>query len=58
MLVDYKISEIYNSRIREVILIGCSTTLLDHKHQLIQVCMQQMIAHGFGFRVIVIYIGY
>ena len=34
MSVDYIISEIYNSRILEVILMNDNTTLLDYKHQL------------------------
>ena len=33
MLVDHIISEIYNSMIWEVILIGDSTTLLDYGHK-------------------------
>ena len=33
MLVDHIISEICNSRIGEVILIGDNTTLLDYEHQ-------------------------
>ena len=33
MPVDYIISEIYNLRIWEVILIGDSTTLLDYEYQ-------------------------
>ena len=32
MSIDYIISEIYNSRIREVILIGDSPILLDYGH--------------------------
>ena len=33
MSMDYIISEIYNLRIGEVILIGDNTTLLDYRHQ-------------------------
>ena len=33
MLVDHIISRICNSRIRDVILIGDNTTLLDYEHQ-------------------------
>ena len=33
MLIDHIISDICNSRIREVILIGDKTTLLDYGHQ-------------------------
>ena len=33
MSIDHILSGIYNSMIREVILIGDSTTLLDYKHQ-------------------------
>ena len=33
MSIDHIISEIYNSRIVEVILMGDSTTLLDYGHQ-------------------------
>ena len=33
MLIDHIISEIYNSRIGDVILIDDSTTLLDYGHQ-------------------------
>ena len=32
MPIDHIISEIYNSRIKEVILIGDDTTLLDYIH--------------------------
>ena len=32
MSIDHIISEIYNLRIKEIILIGDSTTLLDYKH--------------------------
>ena len=32
MSIDHIVSEICNSRIGEVILIGDSTTLLDYKH--------------------------
>ena len=35
MLIDHIISEICNSRIGEVILIGDKTTLLDYRHQFI-----------------------
>ena len=35
MLIDHIISEIYNSRIGYVILMGDNTTLLDYKHQFI-----------------------
>ena len=33
MLVDHIINEICNLRIKEVILIGDNTTLLDYRHQ-------------------------
>ena len=33
MLIDYILSEIYNSRIKEIMLIGDSITLLDYGHQ-------------------------
>ena len=33
MSIDHTINEIYNSNIREVILIGDSTILLNYEHQ-------------------------
>ena len=35
ILIDHMINGIYNLRIKEVILIGYNTTLLDYGHQLI-----------------------
>ena len=36
MSIDHIISEIYNSRIRKVILIGDSTTLLDYGYHFME----------------------
>ena len=36
MLIDHIISEIYNLIIKEIILIGDNTTLLDYRHLFIE----------------------
>ena len=57
MSIDHIISEIYNSSIREVILIGDSTTLLDYGHQFMKLYMQWIVGHLPELCLIVIYIG-
>ena len=63
MLIDYIISEIYNSKIREVILISNNTTLLDYRYLFmgslhIMDSRSWNLDHELEFRLIVIYIGY
>ena len=58
MSIDYIISEICNSRIREVILIGDNTTLLDYEYQFMGSLHIVNSSHGLEFRLVVIYIEY
>ena len=58
MSFDHIISEICNSRIEEVILIGDNTTLLYYGHNSWVVCMQWIVCHRLELRLVFIYIGY
>ena len=58
MLVDHIISEICNSRIWEVILIGDNTTLLDYEHQFMESLHIMKVGYRPKFCLIVIYIEY
>ena len=58
MLVDHIISEIYNLRIRKIILIDDSTTVLDYGYQFIGSVHIVIVGHEPEFRLIVIYIRY
>ena len=58
MSIDHIISGIYNSSIREVILIGDGTTLLDYGHQFMRVYMLWIVGHLPELCLNVIYIRY
>ena len=58
MSIDHIISGIYNSRIREVILIGDNTTLLVTNISYWEVYMQWIVGHEPKLCFIIIYIVY
>ena len=46
MSIDHIISEIYNSRIGKLILIGDNITLLDYRHQFMEGLHVVEVGHG------------
>ena len=56
MLIDHIISRICKPRIREAILIGDNTTLLDYGHLFMR-SMHTVDSHEPELRLVVIYIG-